>query len=509
MIPKNIYLIAVMVLFATTTIKSQIFVEKNGVVKVEMESILTKESWKLETSHIGFSGSGYFVWTGNEYFNSVNSGILEYRLKINNPGKYRMLWYTKVGKGNQNSEHNDTWLKFEGVKDFYGLRGDNHKVYPHGVCTNNCPNGAGLSGFFKVYGANTDYWDWRGATSDNDTHDIYVEFENPGIYTMKLAARSAYHLIDKFILFNTSISGFNTAASNITPFSETYPIRNIKDTVFILNTPLVYDIDSIPGFVKKIEASADNKSLVPSIVISELTAGKTRIQYNLGENITGNATITYTVTDENNIIYKQYFRITVIESINNKPTFIPLRDTIVFANSQYKYFKLNGISDGNSGKQNLTFTFKTIPNNFATIKPVNYTTGDTVSFEMLLLYEGIVDIIYTVKDNGGILLGGKDIAIDTFRIEVKRDPKTAIVSDQQIEQIEFYNTSDYLSINNSDLKIGIHSVKLFHCNSGICLYEKHSGNNGKFHLYIGNLPSGMYIVQMSTSKGILTKKIIK
>ncbi|MEM0994056.1 MAG: hypothetical protein AAGI49_13540, partial [Bacteroidota bacterium] len=48
-------------------------------------------------------------------------------------------------------------------------------------------------------------------TSDRDPHDIFVQFDEPGIYTMEVAARSAFHAIDRFILSQTPINNNNAA----------------------------------------------------------------------------------------------------------------------------------------------------------------------------------------------------------------------------------------------------------------------------------------------------------
>ncbi|WP_282179414.1 hypothetical protein [Maribacter stanieri] len=44
-------------------------------------------------------------------------------------------------------------------------------------------------------------WLWRSNTSDNDPHNIFVKFDDAGIYTMEVSGRSKFHALDRFVLF--------------------------------------------------------------------------------------------------------------------------------------------------------------------------------------------------------------------------------------------------------------------------------------------------------------------
>lgn len=203
--------LSIIILSFCNNVFSQVFKEKKGVVLIETESIPAVGEWQHETDTPGEKLKTYIFWKGDEYFSDTRHGELNYRVKIRNPGIYQFKWYTRVGKGDNNTEHNDTWLKIEGVKDFYGKRPDGHIVRPGGTCTNDCPEGTSMNGFFKVYGAYHDSWAWHGSTSDHDPHDIFAWIEKPGIYTITLAARSSYHLIDKMLLFNTGMTSLENA----------------------------------------------------------------------------------------------------------------------------------------------------------------------------------------------------------------------------------------------------------------------------------------------------------
>jgi hypothetical protein len=195
---------AIMIM-ASCQLKESGFTEKDGLLMVEMESIPLTEQWEIQNDIQGFSGQGYIVWTGEEHFGDSSFGRLEFKIRINNPGTYKLKWFTRVGKGEDNTEHNDTWLKIDDAAQFYAMHEDGRRVRPHGICDTDCPRGSGHEGYFKVYGAFHDSWGWHASTSDHDPHDIYAEFASPGIYTIRIAARSSWHFIDKLMLFNMNM----------------------------------------------------------------------------------------------------------------------------------------------------------------------------------------------------------------------------------------------------------------------------------------------------------------
>lgn len=195
-----------------------IFAEKDGFVKVEIEDAVLPENWKLETSNSA-SGKGYAVWTGDQSLGQPGKGLIEYKLAIKTPGTYRFLWNTAVTIGNQSSEHNDSWLKFPDATNYYGEK-NGSRVYPKGSGQTPNPNGSSADGWFKIYRSGSDLdFKWQAATSDNDSHNIYVEFATAGTYTMQVSARSTGHGIDQFMLFQEDTYSLNDA-KEITTFSE-------------------------------------------------------------------------------------------------------------------------------------------------------------------------------------------------------------------------------------------------------------------------------------------------
>lgn len=191
-----------------------IFNEENGLVLVEFEDVPYSDDWALKSAGNSFSGQGYLVWEGAQYFNQPGNGLLTYTIKINNPGTYRFHWFNSITAGNDGTEHNDSWLRFNDADDFYGQKG-NSIVYPNGTGKSPNPAGSSQDGWFKIYrsGGNLDFI-WSTRTSDHNAHEIYVRFDTPGTYVMEVSARSSNHAIDKFVMFNESWSEADALASD-------------------------------------------------------------------------------------------------------------------------------------------------------------------------------------------------------------------------------------------------------------------------------------------------------
>ncbi|THD69410.1 hypothetical protein E7Z59_03530 [Robertkochia marina] len=198
---------------------SYIFQESDGLVLVEFEAAVFPEGWVLKNDLPGISGSGYMVWENRQYFNQPGNGSTSYRINISAPGTYRFIWKSAVTIGDKGSEHNDTWLRFADAADFYGEK-DGLRVYPLGTGKEPNPEGASGDGWLKVYRGGGDLgFKWQAKTSDNDPHDVFVVFDAPGVYTMEVSARSTGHGIDKFALFNNSVS-ISKVRNEVFDFSE-------------------------------------------------------------------------------------------------------------------------------------------------------------------------------------------------------------------------------------------------------------------------------------------------
>ncbi|MBS9461146.1 hypothetical protein KIM67_01895 [Flagellimonas sp. 389] len=199
---------------------SFIFNEKDGLVNVEFENAEFSGDWELQSTDADHTGEGYMVWTGNQSLGNPGNGLTTFKINITNTGTYQFIWRSSVKTGDNGTEHNDTWLRFDDADDFFGEKGDGSIVYPAGRDKSPTPEGSSKDGWFKIYRSGNDIgFKWQARTSDNDAHDIFVKFDTPGTYTMEISARSSGHAIDKFVLFNDSFSK-NDATDSANALSE-------------------------------------------------------------------------------------------------------------------------------------------------------------------------------------------------------------------------------------------------------------------------------------------------
>jgi len=214
--------------------------EIDNIVVIEAENIDTS-LWSVETATSGFSGTGYLEYGNGNNFNSPGNGLISVEIKINDTGVYRFQWRSKVGEGTSSTDENDTWLRFPDATDFYGQK-TGSTIYPAGIGKTPTPNGSSSDGWFKVYSSGTTNWTWSTNTSDNDPHQIYVQFDSPGVYTMEISARSQYHFLDRIILYK-DISTANATNLNLPETScsnslSTTDISYIKNNVKVFPNPV-------------------------------------------------------------------------------------------------------------------------------------------------------------------------------------------------------------------------------------------------------------------------------
>ena len=185
---------------------------------LEAENLALTEEWVVSDDNAGFTGDGYIEWTGPSRNNDPSHGPIEVALRFTEPGRYRLQWHTRIGRGTNTTEHNDVWLRFTDVAGFYGVQGDptdEDRVYPRPQCEDDafldpirgrddvadasCPAGSSRDGYFEIYSSGADDWRSSARTSDRDAHDVVVEIDEPGVYVMELAARADFSQLDRIV----------------------------------------------------------------------------------------------------------------------------------------------------------------------------------------------------------------------------------------------------------------------------------------------------------------------
>lgn len=196
----------------TQTYSDPVYVEVAGVgAIIDAVDLPVALGWQKLTDIPGSLGGGYIEWQGNTpYYGVCNCKKVSFRVKVDTPGRKRIRIHGYLGPDHEN---NDVFLRVSGG-NYYGQRANTVK-WPQGnmKCTDDATGAAvdclpyvdGQSGlnYLKVYiqGKNNK-WNWKTKTSDGDARDIFVDFDQPGVYRFQFSARSQYFPIDRIVVFD-------------------------------------------------------------------------------------------------------------------------------------------------------------------------------------------------------------------------------------------------------------------------------------------------------------------
>jgi hypothetical protein len=178
----------------------KLYLEEDGLLIVEIKSQDDIMEWETGSATLGDQSIQY-LYSEMEYFRKPGNQLLTYKIRITNPGTYKFIWHSKVGEGFSPTDYNDSWLRIPDASDFYAQKENGQILHPKGVCTDDCPDGMGAAGWFKAYSHGTTDWTWRAKTSDKDPHEIYARFDNAGTYSIQISARSSYHFLHRFVMY--------------------------------------------------------------------------------------------------------------------------------------------------------------------------------------------------------------------------------------------------------------------------------------------------------------------
>ena len=89
------------------------FIENNGLVVMEVESVDRPFNWTFETSVEGFVGDGYLRYIGSNHFNEPGIDVLEFDVVIINPGEYKMFLWANHFDAPEPDQNNDAWTKMD------------------------------------------------------------------------------------------------------------------------------------------------------------------------------------------------------------------------------------------------------------------------------------------------------------------------------------------------------------------------------------------------------------
>ena len=97
------------------------FIEKEGLLVMQAESVPIEEPWKFESNAAGYSGPGYIRFDGNSPHGGDPKGMLSYFVKIETPGKYHMIMRLRKNNPDENGHlGNDCYVRVPGQRDYLG-----------------------------------------------------------------------------------------------------------------------------------------------------------------------------------------------------------------------------------------------------------------------------------------------------------------------------------------------------------------------------------------------------
>lgn len=152
-----------------------VYVETNDAVVIEIESIPAVESWQLETSFAGFTGAGYYVWRGPEYYGTPGQAILTYPISVTKTSDYQLN--IRNSHATNPSLFNDVWVRLD--------------------------DGPWIKSFSNVLNSWT--YDFNFDRGGNLSAAIFEDV-TAGLHTLELSARSAGFRLDRLV-FSANGSG--------------------------------------------------------------------------------------------------------------------------------------------------------------------------------------------------------------------------------------------------------------------------------------------------------------
>lgn len=126
-------------LATTIFANDRLFLEKDGLVVMEIENTEIGQGWNFETDDAGYTGSGYLTWRGPQSFNTPGRGVLEYRVLITNPGNYNLRLRCRRNQSAADADNdafikvnNEHWEKIYSPGDIIGNWSWNTKMEERG-----------------------------------------------------------------------------------------------------------------------------------------------------------------------------------------------------------------------------------------------------------------------------------------------------------------------------------------------------------------------------------------
>lgn len=87
--------------------------DQGGVVVIEFESSATTPNWTFETTHPGYTDTGYLRWTGPNLFSSPGSGVFGFDLNVQQAATWQLSLHNRHEDPDASMD-NDVWVRMDG-----------------------------------------------------------------------------------------------------------------------------------------------------------------------------------------------------------------------------------------------------------------------------------------------------------------------------------------------------------------------------------------------------------
>ncbi len=89
-----------------------VYEESGGLLVVEIESATPAPGWVFEQTISGYTGTGYFRWSGPNHYSDPGHGVFGYCIWINEPGHYDLSLRNHHDHPDS-TEENDVWIRMD------------------------------------------------------------------------------------------------------------------------------------------------------------------------------------------------------------------------------------------------------------------------------------------------------------------------------------------------------------------------------------------------------------
>lgn len=157
------------------------FLEQDGMLAIEVESIPAGVGWALETDIPGYLGHGYIVWRDVQHLGDPGVATISYPIRIVNPGDYYVRIRNFHNYPGRPDLENDVWVRMDGGP------------------------------WVKLYSSVNDIWTWHSWFELGNGQHVDARYPNlsAGDHLFEMSARSYGFRMDRIALFKYGTDGQN------------------------------------------------------------------------------------------------------------------------------------------------------------------------------------------------------------------------------------------------------------------------------------------------------------